>query len=382
MKITVAIDSFKGSLSTFQAGQAAKLGINKVFPEAEVVVCPLADGGEGTVAAIVAGAGGEMQQVTVTGPLGDKAVAEYGIVRESGTAIIEMAAAAGITLVTPADRNPLNTTTYGVGELIADAISKGCRKFIVGIGGSATNDGGTGMLSALGFEFLDKDGKPVPTRGAGLGRIETIKTDGAMAELAECEFHVACDVKNPLCGPLGCSAIYGPQKGATPEIVREMDGWLGRFATLTKAVCPDSDANYPGAGAAGGLGFAFLSYLGGSLESGIELVMDAVGLEKHIGESDIVVTGEGRLDGQSAMGKAPVGVARLAKKYSKPVVAFAGCVTDDAAECNGQGIDAFFPILRAPCTLEEAMDVDNASANLTATATQAFNLAKAFWNLK
>jgi len=203
-----------------------------------------------------------------------------------------------------------------------------------------------------------------------------------MAELAECRFHVACDVKNPLCGPLGCSAIYGPQKGATPEMVEIMDGWLEKYAELSKTVCPDSDANYPGAGAAGGLGFAFLSYLGGTLESGIELVMDAVGLEKHIKESDVVVTGEGRLDGQSAMGKAPVGVARLAKKYSKPVVAFAGCVTDDAAECNVQGIDAFFPILRAPCTLEEAMDVDKAFANLTATATQAFNLAKTFWNLK
>ena len=382
MKVTVAIDSFKGSLSTFEAGDAAKAGIKKVYPEADVVVCPLADGGEGTVSAIVSGAGGEMQRVSVTGPLGDTVVAEYGIIKESGTAIIEMAAAAGITLVSTEKRNPLNTTTFGVGEVIADAIRKGCRKFIVGIGGSATNDGGIGMLTALGFRFLDANGNQIPVCGRGLGELEKIDTSGAMKELAECEFHIACDVKNPLCGRLGCSAIYGPQKGATPEIVEQMDGWLGQYAELTKTILPRSDANYPGAGAAGGLGFAFLSYLGGTLESGIELVMDAVGLEKHIKDSDIVVTGEGRLDGQSAMGKAPVGVARLAKKYSKPVIAFAGCVTDDATACNGQGIDAFFPILRAPCTLDEAMNIENASANLTATAAQAFNLAKTFCNLK
>lgn len=378
MKITVAIDSFKGSLSTIQAGEAAKKGINKVYPDAEVAVCPLADGGEGTVDAIVSGAGGEMQRVSVTGPLGETVTAEYGIVWETKTAIIEMAAAAGITLVPPEKRNPMNTITYGVGEIIADAIAKGCRNFIVGIGGSATNDGGIGMLSALGFEFLNKDGRPVSCSGAGLGQICSIKADGAMKELAECSFKIACDVKNPLCGELGCSAIYGPQKGATPEMVLEMDGWLKEYAQLTKEVFPESEAEYPGAGAAGGMGFAFLSYLGGELKSGIELVMEAVGLEEHIKDSSIVVTGEGRLDGQSAMGKAPVGVARLAKKYDKPVIAFAGCVTDDAVACNERGIDAFFPILRAPCTLEDAMNVDNAAKNLTATATQAFSLAKTF----
>ncbi|MBP3378699.1 MAG: glycerate kinase [Clostridia bacterium] len=378
MKITVAIDSFKGSLTTFQAGEAARVGINKVFPDAEVQVCPLADGGEGTVAAIVSATGGEMQKITVTGPLGKPVVAEYGIIRDSKTAIIEMSAAAGITLVAPSERDPMKTTTYGVGEMIADAIGKGCREFIVGIGGSATNDGGIGMLTALGFSFLDKDGNALDGYGADLEKIAEISTVGALGEIGECRFHIACDVKNPLCGELGCSAIYGPQKGATPETVKLMDGWLGNYAKLTKAVLPQSDENYPGSGAAGGLGFAFMSYLGGTLESGIELVMSATGLEAHISDSDIVVTGEGRLDGQSAMGKAPVGVARLAKKYGKPVVAFAGCVTDDAGEVNKEGIDAFFPILRAPTTLEAAMDIENAKVNLASTAEQAMRLIGAF----
>ncbi len=378
MRVTVAIDSFKGSLTTFQAGEAARVGINKVFPDAVVQVCPLADGGEGTVSAIVSATGGEMQKISVTGPLGKPVTAEYGIIRETETAVIEMSAAAGITLVAPEERDPMKTTTYGVGEMIADAISKGCREFIIGIGGSATNDGGTGMLSALGFRFVDADGNDVPCCGGGLEKIAAIVTDGAVSELAECRFHIACDVKNPLCGPMGCSAIYGPQKGATPEVVRTMDGWLENYARLTKTVLPSADENYPGAGAAGGLGFAFMAYLGGTLESGIELVMAATGLEEHIKDSDIVITGEGRLDGQSAMGKAPVGVARMAKKYGKPVVAFAGCVTDDAVECNTHGIDAFFPVLRAPVTLAEAMDIENASKNLTATVEQAMRLARAF----
>lgn len=378
MKITVAIDSFKGSLSTFESGEAARVGINKVFPDAEVQVCPLADGGEGTVAAIVSATCGEMQKITVTGPLGKPVVAEYGIIRDSKTAIIEMSSAAGITLVAPSERDPMKTTTYGVGEMIADAIGKGCREFIVGIGGSATNDGGIGMLTALGFSFLDKYGNALDGYGADLEKIAEISTDGARSEIGECRFHIACDVKNPLCGELGCSAIYGPQKGATPETVKLMDGWLGNYAKLTKSVLPQSDENYPGSGAAGGLGFAFMSYLGGTLESGIELVMSATGLEEHISDSDIVVTGEGRLDGQSAMGKAPVGVARLAKKYGKPVVAFAGCVTDDAGEVNKEGIDAFFPILRAPTTLEAAMDIENAKVNLASTAEQAMRLIGAF----
>lgn len=377
MKVTIAIDSFKGSLSTFQAGEAAAEGVRKVFPDARITICPLADGGEGTVDAIIAATGGEMVEVAVHDPIGRLINSSYGIISHTKTAIIEMSAAAGITLIDEKHRNPLNTTTYGVGELILDAISKGCRKFIVGIGGSATNDGGIGMLQALGFEFLDKNGKQVSCGAKGLKDIVEIKTDNVSKELKECFFWVACDVKNTLCGKNGCSAIYGPQKGATPQMIEEMDLWLGNYAKLTKKVLPTADANIPGTGAAGGLGYAFLSYLNAKLESGIDLVIKETELEKHIQDTDIVVTGEGRLDGQSYMGKAPIGVAKLAKKYRKHTIAFSGCVTDDAVICNQHGIDAFFPILRHPCSLQEAMHRDNAYKNLVDTAEQVFRLIKA-----
>ena len=376
MKVTITIDSFKGSLSTFQAGKAIAEGIRQVYPHAETTVCPLADGGEGTVDAIIAATGGEMVEVTVHNPIGKRIKSRYGMIPHTKTAIIEMSAAAGITLIDEKDRNPLTTTTYGVGELILDAIAKGCRKFIVGIGGSATNDGGIGMLQALGFAFLDKNGNQVAFGAKGLKDLVKIKTDNAVNALKQCSFCVACDVKNTLCGENGCSAIYGPQKGATPAMVKDMDAWLGNYAELTKQVIPAADANIPGTGAAGGLGFAFLSYLNATLQSGIDLVIKETELEKYIKDADIVVTGEGRLDGQSSMGKAPVGVAKLAKKYKKPVIAFSGCVTDDAVICNEQGIDAFFPIVRTPCTLQEAMDCENAYKNLKDTVQQVFRLIK------
>lgn len=374
MKVTIAIDSFKGSLSTFQAGEAIAEGIRQVYPDAQTTISPIADGGEGSVDAIIAGAGGERVEVTVHNPIGNLIKSSYGIVPHTKTAIIEMSAAAGITLIDEKDRNPLNTTTFGVGEMILDAISKGCRKFIVGIGGSATNDGGIGMLQALGFEFLDECGKQVEFGAKGLKQIAQIRVNKAAEQLGECRFCVACDVQNTLCGENGCSAIYGPQKGATPSMIRDMDAWLDNYAQLTKKVFPAADSSIPGTGAAGGLGFAFLSYLNATLESGIDLVIKETKLEKHIKDADIVITGEGRLDGQSYMGKAPVGVAKLAKKYKKPVIAFSGCVTDDAVICNEHGIDAFFPILRSPCSLQEAMDYDNAYKNLADTAQQVFRL--------
>ncbi len=376
MKVTVAIDSFKGSLSTFEAGSAAKDGIKKVFPEAEVIISPLADGGEGTVDAVVSANNGEYINVTVTGPLGEKVDAKYGIIPERKLAVMEMSAAAGITLVPEDKRNPLDTTTYGVGEMIKDALDRGMRNFLIGIGGSATNDGGLGMLSALGFEFTAQNGEKVSPFGRGLSEIYDVSNDNADMRLSECNFQIACDVKNPLCGDMGCSRIYGPQKGATEEIIKDMDKWLYNFSDLTKKINPDSDKNYPGAGAAGGLGFAFMSYLGGELKSGIELVIKETSLEEKIKDSDFVVTGEGRLDGQSGMGKAPIGVAKLAKKYNIPVIAFAGAVTEDAEGLNELGIDAFFPILRAPSTLEAAMDKGNAYKNLKATAKQVSNLIK------
>lgn len=375
MKVVIAIDSFKGSLSSLEAGEAVREGVLKADESAEVVIRPLADGGEGTVDALAIGLGGEMIEADVTGPLGESVRAKYCIVKGS-TAVIEMAQAAGLPLVPAELRDPMNTTTYGVGELILDAIRRGCRSFIVGIGGSATNDGGTGMLSALGFEFLDKNGEKIAFGARGLEALASVSAENVISELRECSFRVACDVNNPLCGERGCSAVYGPQKGATPESVKIMDGWLGKYAETAKSAFPNADPNYPGAGAAGGLGFAFKTFMNASLESGIGIILDETELEKHIADADVVVTGEGRIDFQTAMGKAPIGVAKLAKKHGKRVVAFAGCVTADAEECNNHGIDAFFPIIRGITTLDEALDRDNAYSNLRAAAYQVFNLLK------
>lgn len=374
MKIVTAIDSFKGSMTSIEAGMAAAEGIHRVDPEAEVFVRPLADGGEGTVEALVAGMGGILQHVQVTGPLGTPVTCEYGIIDSTHTAVIEMAGAAGITLVPDELRNPLNTTTYGVGEVIKDAIGKGCRRFIVGIGGSATNDGGVGMLQALGYGFLNKAGQPIAFGAKGLEELASITDTYVLPELAECEFRVACDVTNPLCGEQGASAIYGPQKGATPSMIMQMDRWLADYAALAKEHFPKANPVQAGTGAAGGLGFAFLTFTNAVLESGIKIVLEETQLEEYVKDADLVITGEGRMDGQTAMGKCPVGVARLAKKYGAKVVAFAGSVTPDARACNAEGIDAFFPILRGIVTLEEAMRNDAARRNLADTAEQVYRL--------
>lgn len=374
MKAVISIDSFKGSLSTWEAGNAAKEGLIKVYPDAEIAVFPLADGGEGTTKVIIDTTKGNMRTLPVHDPLGRKVRGHYGTIKN--TAVIEMAVASGITHLLEQDRDPLRTTTYGVGEMIANAIHKGYREFIVGLGGSATNDGGIGMLSALGFAFLDKDGKPVTFGAKGLEHLAEIRTEDALPALAECHFSVACDVKNPLCGENGCSAVFGPQKGAAKETITLMDEWLSRYAELTRTVNPNANPNIPGCGAAGGLGFAFLSYLNAELRPGIELIMEAIGIEEHIRNADIVITGEGRLDGSSCMGKAPVGVARLAKKYEKPVIAVAGCVAEDAHLTNEHGIDAFFPIVRTPCSLADAMEKHHAYQNLTDTVEQIFRLWK------
>nr|WP_315051053.1 glycerate kinase [uncultured Lachnoanaerobaculum sp.] len=374
MRVVVAIDSFKGSMSSLEAGEAISKGIRNAHKDAEVEIRPLADGGEGTVEALSIGMGGRLINVDVTGPAGKSVNAVYGIVDSSKTAIIEMSQAAGITLVSGDEKNPLYTTTFGVGELIKDAINKGCRHFVVGIGGSATNDCGIGMLQALGYEFLDKEGKQVGFGASGVRDIESIRDENVIKELSECYFRVACDVNNPLCGDLGCSAIYGPQKGATKEMVADMDGWLKSYSKIVKEKYPDADCEYPGTGAAGGLGYAFFNFTNSKLESGIKIVLDETKLEEYVKDADIVVTGEGRLDHQTVMGKAPVGVANIAKKYNKKVIAFSGSVTEDAGVCNEHGIDAFFPILRRIVTLEEAMQTDTAKKNLTDTAEQVFRL--------
>ena len=272
MKAVIAIDSLKGSLTSLQAGSAAAEGIRRVYPDAQIDIFPIADGGEGTVDALVTGLKGKKQTVSAMDPLGRPIVCEYGIL-PNGTAVIEMSCAAGITLITKEERNPLHTTTYGVGEVIRDAVEKGCRNFVIGIGGSATNDGGIGMLQALGFGILDAEGKPVSMGGKGLQEIAAITTEYALPELKQCRFQIACDVTNPLCGENGCSAVYGPQKGATPEMVAQMDTWLQNYADIVKTVLPHSDQNMPGVGAAGGIGFAFAAFLNGKLVSGIDLIL-------------------------------------------------------------------------------------------------------------
>ena len=378
MKVVVAIDSLKGSLSSLEAGSAIREGIHRATDDAQVVVRPLADGGEGTVEALALGMNGRIELIKVTGPLGDSVEAAYGIIDETRTAIIEMSAAAGITLISEQDRNPMNTTTYGVGEMIADAIRKGCRNFIVGIGGSATNDGGIGMLQALGYSFLDADQNPVPFGAKGLSVLETISDEHVIPQLKDCHFKIACDVTNTLCGEQGCSAIFGPQKGATPTMIMQMDKWLAYYAHLTQKKYPKANMKQAGTGAAGGLGFAFLAYTNAVLESGIKIVLEETKLASYIKDADIVITGEGRLDGQTVMGKAPIGVAEIAKKYHKPVIAFSGCVTEDAIACNSHGIDAFFPILRTVTSLEDAMLPDNARKNMVACSEQVFRLIKTF----
>lgn len=380
MKVAIAIDSFKGSLSSVAAGNAAAEGVRRVFPDAECVVRPLADGGEGTVDALVAGLGGELKRVTVTGPAGKPANAKYGLLSD-GTAVMEMAEAAGITLVSSEEKNPLYTTTYGVGEMICDAIKNGAKTFVIGIGGSATNDGGAGLLQALGFRLLDAEGRDIARGGAGLAKLARIEASNLKFQISDFKFQIACDVTNPLCGPSGASAVFGPQKGATPEMVKELDAALGNFSRVASAsrvsgmFGASGDASlYPGAGAAGGLGFAFKAFLNAELVPGVDLILSETRLEDFVRDADVVITGEGRLDGQTVMGKAPIGVAKLAKKYDKRVLAFSGILGDGVEAVNAAGIDAYFPILRRLVTVEEALDVQNASANLASTVEQVFRL--------
>ena len=374
MKVVIAIDSLKGSLSSMEAGMAIKDGILAAKPDAEVIVKPLADGGEGTTDALIEGMNGERIDLTVTGPMHTPVDAYYGYLKDTNTAVMEMASAAGITLVPDSEKNPLLATSYGVGEMINDAIQRGCRNFIIGIGGSVTNDGGIGMLKALGVRFLDENGEDAGEGGQALAKVARIDVSGMNPLLKECHIQVACDVNNPLCGENGSTYVYGPQKGVTEDMKKTLDEAMAHFARVTSETLENDYMNIPGAGAAGGLGYAFLAYTGAALTPGIELILDAVGLEEELSGADVVVTGEGRLDFQTAMGKAPVGVARLAKKYNAKVIAFAGSVTKEATACNKEGIDAFFPILRSVCTLAEAMDPVAARNNMTATVEQVFRL--------
>ena len=375
MKIVVAVDSFKGSLESLETGRIISEAIKKVQPNADVNIFPLADGGEGTCKTLTVGLGGKIKTTEVTSPLGEKIQAEFGEIPKKNLAIIEIASAAGLTLVPENLKNPLNTTTYGVGELILDAIKDGCRDFLVGLGGSATNDGGIGMLNALGFKFKKESGEFCGIFGKDLELLHSVECDKIIPQIRECKFRIACDVKNPLTGEKGCSKIYAPQKGANENIVLKMDDWLKNFAKITAKTLNLEKFSVPGDGAAGGLGYAFRTYLNGELLPGVELVLDALNISEELANADFLITGEGRLDGQTSQGKAPTGVANFAKKINPKisVIAIGGSVAENFSDAN---IDAAFSILREPLTLQEAVKKENAEKNLRATVEEIFKLIK------
>lgn len=374
MKIIVAMDSFKGSLTSIEAGNIIKKAIQEVDPKNQINVYPLADGGDGMLTAWMFNTVGKIETVTVTGPVGNKICASYGIIGKR--AVIESATCCGLNLLEINQRNPMNTTTYGLGEIIHDAFEKGCREFVIGLGGSATNDGGMGMLQALGVEFLDQFGNTVGPYGKNLLDIQEIKKDKINLQLHQCNFIIACDVNNPLCGDNGASAVFGPQKGADEEMVRKLDQALNHYSQIMEKSFHCKTYNMKGAGAAGGLGFAFLTCFNAKLESGINLIIKNLDLEKEFCDADIVITGEGCLDKQSAMGKAPSGIAKLAQKHNCRVIAFCG-QTDNSPKLNQVGIDAFFTIQQKPCSLKESLNKENSINNLSATAKQVFRLVKA-----
>ena len=376
-KIVVAVDSFKGSMTSLEAGNAVKTGIHKIHLDWKAEVYPVADGGEGTVEALTYQKNVTERTCMVTGPLGERIEASYiWYDGENGrTAVIEMAAAAGLPLVPQEKRNPMRTTTYGVGELIRDAIWQGCRRFIIGIGGSATNDAGVGMLQALGYHFYDQAGNEVAYGAEGLSKIADIGFEDVLLELSSCTFQIACDVNNPLIGETGCSVVFAPQKGADADMVDVMDAAMKRFADLVEhiAMCdmgplrPNGTRNTPGVGAAGGLGYAFLMFLNAALRPGIDIVLDEIGLEQAIVNADLVITGEGRLDAQTLMGKTPTGVARLAKKYGKRVIAVAGCFGEGIEKCKQSGMfDACYAVddILTETEKKHAMEKEYAIANL------------------
>jgi glycerate kinase len=355
LKIVIAPDSYKGCLSALEVAKAMERGVLSVIPSAEVRKIPIADGGEGTVAALVAATNGQLRQTAVTDPLGNKIMAHWGILGDGKTAVIEMAAASGLPLVPKEKRDPRVTTTFGTGELIKAALAEGLPKIIIGIGGSATNDGGTGMARALGARFLDAAGQEVVAGGGSLAEICQIETADLDPRLQTTEIVVACDVDNPLCGSRGASAVFGPQKGATPEMVQQLDAGLAKYAICAKQATGRDVAEKAGAGAAGGLGAGLMFFTPAQLKPGVEIVLDAVGFADIVRDADFVITGEGRTDFQTAFGKAPVGVAKVAKAYNVPVFCISGGLGDGADDVLAQGIDAVMSICDRPLSLEECM---------------------------
>ena len=367
MRIVIAPQSLKGSLTAAQAGEAIAEGVRAVYPDAEIAVVPVADGGEGTVQALVDATGGTMMEQVVTGPLGEPVKAFYGLLGDGRTAAIEMAAAAGLPLVPPEKRDPRKTTTFGVGELILAAYTRGSRHFIIGIGGSATNDGGAGMVQALGGLLQDDQGKPIGRGGEALSRLASASRRAIDERFHDCSFDVACDVNNPLCGARGASAVYGPQKGATPEMVAQLDSALAHYADIIERDLDIDVRDIPGAGAAGGLGAGLMAFLRARLRPGAQIVLEAVRLEEYVREADLVITAEGQLDTQTAYGKSVGAVAEVAKRYGLPVLALAGSLGENYQAVYMLGVDAVVALPPRPMTLEYAMQH---AAELTREATE------------
>jgi glycerate kinase len=366
VKVVLAPDSFKGCLTAAEVCEALAVGLRRVWADVQTVAVPMADGGEGTVDSLVAATGGELVQVEVEGPLGDPVIAHFGILGDGQTAVIEMASASGLTLVPPARRNPLLTSTFGTGQLIRAALDRGCRRLLIGIGGSATNDGGTGMAQALGARFLDAAGAEIPRMAGGqLSNIARIDVSALDSRLQQTQVRVACDVTNPLCGPTGAAAVYGPQKGATPEMVALLDAGLCHYARRLREDLGADVADVPGAGAAGGLGAGLMAFCGASLERGVDIVVDAVHLAEKLQGADLCITGEGRIDFQTAFGKTASGVAKVAGAQGVPVVAVGGSV-----ELGVGGFAATLSILNEPLSLEQAMEPARAREMIAHTAEQ------------
>ncbi|EOD2802929.1 glycerate kinase [Klebsiella aerogenes] len=366
MKIVIAPDSYKESLSALDVATAIETGFREIYPHAEYVKVPVADGGEGTVEAMVAATQGHIVQVSVTGPLGEPVNAFYGLSGDMRCAYIEMAAASGLESVPPTRRNPLLTTSWGTGELIRHALDAGVSQIIIGIGGSATNDGGAGMAQALGAKLLSAGQQQIAPGGGALETLARIDLSELDPRLADCRIDVACDVTNPLTGPQGASAVFGPQKGATAAMIERLDRGLQHFAQIIDRDLDIDVLNLEGGGAAGGMGAALYAFCGANLRPGIEIVTDALGLAELVADADLVITGEGRIDSQTIHGKVPVGVAKVAKRFNVPVIGIAGSLTADVGVVHQHGLDAVFSVLYSVCTLDEALA--NAAANVRMTA--------------
>ena len=378
MKIVVLMDSLKGSLSSMEAGEAVREGILSTIKDAEVSVYPFADGGEGSLEAFLRADGNSRKIcVHVSDPLGRPVDAYYGVLSD-GTVVVEIAQAAGLCRLSPEERNPLVTSTRGVGELIRHAAENGYRSFLVALGGSATNDCGLGMLRALGYEFTDDQNQPVAEGAQGLSDVCSVNDENVLSSLGECTFLIAGDVSNPLYGEQGASAVFGPQKGASKEDVIQMDLWMRRFAKIVQERYPNADPMAAGTGAAGGLGFAFRTFLGGEFHPGAQMLLHKTGLEQEIASSDLVITGEGRIDAQTVMGKAPIRIAQAAKKYGKPVIAIAGCLGDGAKECLAHGIDLIIPAVAGPKADVKDLEHDRATENIRCAATEAMEQFRKF----